>query len=237
MICHPGKPAGSVPSQPAQQAQQPVEKGDGMRRASGDIQIHGEEVADPIARFGMPAENAARNRASAGRDDELGFGNRLVGPQGCLPHIRGDRPGNENPVGVAGRGDEVDAKTARVEHHIAESIDFRLAAVAAAGADLAQPQRPPEQPPQLATEGIDLRLVAAGQEKLVAVGCGKPPVAGKRNGIAGTRRGALAAKYAASEVQPRPELRYPYRLGGTELRAFGAAGEAFRGLEYRPAAE
>ena len=55
------------------------------------------------------------------------------------------------------RGDEFDAETARIEDYIAKRIDLDLAAVAAAGADLAQSQRPAEEALQLVAKGVDKR--------------------------------------------------------------------------------
>ena len=57
------------------------------------------------------------------------------------------------------RGDELDAEAAGVEDDVAERVGLDLAAVAAAGADLAQPQRAAEQLPQLAVERFDFRAV------------------------------------------------------------------------------
>jgi hypothetical protein len=47
-------------------------------------------------------------------------------------HISGRRAGKHDAVGVARRGDKLDAEPAHVEVHIGESVQFELAAVAAA---------------------------------------------------------------------------------------------------------
>ena len=56
-----------------------------------------------------------------------------------------DRAGDEDAVGMSRRGDELDAEPAGIEDDIAERVGLDLAAVAAAGADLAQAQRAAEQ--------------------------------------------------------------------------------------------
>ncbi len=139
----------------AEQPQQPVENRVRVRRAPRDVQIDRKYTLDPVARLRMILEYTARNRAGAAGDDELRFGDCFIGLEQRFPHVRGDRTGDQNTVGVARRGHEFDAEAAGVEDDIAERIDLDLAAVAAAGADLAQAQRSPEQSSQLPAERLD----------------------------------------------------------------------------------
>ena len=115
----------------------------------------------------MSSVEATGNSAGAGGDDELWFTDGVIGHQQGLFHIRGDRAGNENAVGVPRRGDELDPEPAGIEHDVAERVCFDFAPVAAAGADLTQPQRSAEQSPQLAIERIGFRAVLAGLLRLL----------------------------------------------------------------------
>ena len=124
----------------------------------------------------MAAEKAAGYGAGAGGDDQLGLGDGVVGRERRLLHIRGERPSNEDAVGMTGRSNEFDAEAARIEDHVAERVDFDLAAVATARADLAQPQRAPQEPPQLPAQRIDadfpVATVLHGIETAQEVGLG-----------------------------------------------------------------
>ena len=73
----------------------------------------------------------------------FGGGKRLVGLLQRQPHVLRHRAGDQQPVGVARRGDELDAEAAQVEADGAEHVDVGLAGVAAAGADLPQLERAP----------------------------------------------------------------------------------------------
>ena len=57
----------------------------------------------------------------------------------------GHRPGDEQHVGVARRGDEPDAEALDVVDRVVERVDLQLAAVARSGVDLADRQRAAEQ--------------------------------------------------------------------------------------------
>ena len=73
------------------------------------------------------------------------------------------RPGDHQAVGVAGRGDELDAEPGHVEDDVAQGDQLRLASVAAAGRDGAQAERP-------AKELSVLRLQRLDRPKLAGVG-------------------------------------------------------------------
>src|SRR5712691_2992409 len=120
------------------------------------------------------------------------------------------------------RGDEFDPEAAAVEDDIAERVDLDFAAVAASGADLAQPQRPPEQAAQLPARRFDLHRAIAGYRQPGAVRCGKPPVLRKGDRLPGAGGGALAAEDAPPEVDFGPGSGHPQCIGRTDLDAPGA---------------
>src|ERR1051326_2724440 len=164
----------------------------GMRRAARHVEIDLKDILDPVALLRVAAEEPARYRAGAGGDDELGFANRFVRRERRLSHVRGQRAGDEDAVGVARRCYEFDAEAARIENHIAERVDFGFAAVASPGADLAQPQRAPEEPAQLATQRIDPGHTVAGRDEPSTLRCGETPVPRQGDRPLGAGGGALA---------------------------------------------
>ena len=116
-------------------------------------------------------------------------------------------------IGVSRRGDELDAEPAGIEDDIAQRVGLDLAAVAAAGADLAQSQRAAEQPLQFAVERGDFRHLVAGGDKLAAPRGGQPPIARERDAVPRAPRFAIAAEDASAEVDLRPRVRDRKRAG------------------------
>ena len=125
-------------SEPAQQAQQTVQRGVGMGRAAGDVEIDGKEIADSVVRLGAAAKRAAADGAGAGGDHQLRGWNGGIGVEKGRFHVLGHRPGDQDAVGMARRGDELDAEAAEIEDQGGKDIDVGLAGAASAGGDLAQ---------------------------------------------------------------------------------------------------
>ena len=75
----------------------------------------------------------------------FGCGRRLPGASQRLGHVAGDRTRDEQAVGVAGRGDEVQAEALEVVVRAGEPGDLQLAGVAGAGVDLTDGQRAAEE--------------------------------------------------------------------------------------------
>jgi len=69
-----------------------------------------------------------------------------VGALQRLAHVLGHRAGDEEDVGVAGRGDEAEAEAFEVVEGVVEGVDFELAAIARAGVDLADGKAVAEPP-------------------------------------------------------------------------------------------
>ncbi len=78
----------------------------------------------------------------------FGSRNGVVGLLQRQAHVRRDGPGDQQPVGVARRGDVLDSEAADVPADRGQHVGVGLAGVAAAGAHHAQLQRTPEEPPQ-----------------------------------------------------------------------------------------
>ena len=89
----------------------------------------------------MADERPARNRARADRDDNFRRRHGVVCFFQGQFHVATDGTGDEQAVRVTRRGDELNSEAAQIPADRAEHIGVGLARVAAAGADLAQPER------------------------------------------------------------------------------------------------
>ena len=83
-----------------------------MRRSTGRISSSGPASCAAVA------EHVAAERAVAERGDEARLGHRLVGAAQRLDHARRDRAGDEQDVGVARRGDDVQAVSLEVVERV-----------------------------------------------------------------------------------------------------------------------
>ena len=101
--------------------------------------------ADTPPTHGVAAgEHAAVDGAVADRDHPFRIGRRVVGALQRLAHVLGHRPGDQQHVGMARRGDEAQAEALEVVEGVVERVDLQLAAVAGAGVDLADRERAAE---------------------------------------------------------------------------------------------
>ena len=100
---------------PAQEPEQAVEDGQGVRRAAGDEEVNGHGGSGAIVNLGMADVGAAGNGAGADGDDKLRRGHGVVGLSQGEHHVAADGAGDEQAVGVAGRGDDLDAESTEVE--------------------------------------------------------------------------------------------------------------------------
>src|SRR6185312_8141139 len=138
---------------------------------------------------------------------------------------------------MARRSDEVDPEAASVEDDIAERVDLGLAAIAAAGADLAQAQRAAEEAAQLTLQGLNVRCAFARDQQFGSLRGGEPPVRGKSDQIIGTCGSAIAAEDASAQVEARALERQLDRLARANVAASGAAISAFALIKHRSPAK
>ncbi len=138
-------------------------------------------------------EQAAVDRAVADRHHPFRIGRRLVGALQRLAHVLGHRPGDQQHVGVARRGDEAQAEALEVVEGVVERVDLQLAAVAGAGIDLADREAAAEPPARGALDaGGEL-----GQRRVVG------PRRRARSAAAGTGFEEQLAHGASLEVVAR----------------------------------
>ena len=62
-----------------EQAQEPIENRQGMRRIAGDVKIDRKDALDPVVHLGIPSKDTSRDGGGADDDHDLGRGDRLVG--------------------------------------------------------------------------------------------------------------------------------------------------------------
>ena len=85
-----------------------------MRRAAGNVEINWQSRGRTIQNLRIAGEGPASNRAGPDSDDDSWFGHGVPGfLQGQL-HVFGNAAGDEQSVGMARRGDELNSETAEI---------------------------------------------------------------------------------------------------------------------------
>jgi len=85
-----------------------------MRRAAGDIEVHRQQPVGPIMHLLVAGIRASGNGARSNRNDQLGSRRCFIGFLQRLAHIFRDRTGDQQSVGMSGRGHELDAASPQV---------------------------------------------------------------------------------------------------------------------------
>jgi hypothetical protein len=91
-------------------------------------------------------EDAAVERAITSRHDPFRIGGRRPGAIQRFAHVACHRPGNEQYVSVARRGDKAQTKALDVVEGVIERMNLKLAAVARTGIDLTDRKAAAEPP-------------------------------------------------------------------------------------------
>ena len=97
---------------------------------SGNVNVDGHDVVDASQRGVVLAKDAATDAAGANRDDDFRFRHSLIGFQQGQFHIPGDRPGDQEHIGVTRRGNELNAEAFEVVDRIVQGNDFQFASIA-----------------------------------------------------------------------------------------------------------
>jgi len=122
----------------AEETKEAVEDGEGMGRASGYEKIDGDDGCGAIESFRVIDVGSAGNGAGADGDDNPRLGRGVPGFFERQLHVARNASGDEQSVGMAGRGDVLDAKSAEVPAYRAQDVGVGFAAATTAGADDAQ---------------------------------------------------------------------------------------------------
>ena len=141
-----------------------VQQGMGIGRAAGDVHVHGKDGVHAAAGGVVLAEDAAAATARAHGHDQPRAGHGFVSFPQRQFHVARDRAGHQQHVGMARRGDEVNAETLDVIDRAVQAVDFDFAAVARTGVHLADVQGTAEhfRGARLEFAGRGLRGIRAG---------------------------------------------------------------------------
>ena len=141
-----------------QQYEQTLKQRCGGRRAPLYMQID-RDYRRRAASHGIGSfEDAAVDCAIADRHDPFRVGRRGLGAIQRFAHVHRHRPGNQQYVGVARRGDEAETEALDVVEGVVERMDLKFAAVARTGIDLANRKAAAEPP---LARPVDLRASSA----------------------------------------------------------------------------
>lgn len=209
-----------------------------MGRAAGDIEVDRQDAIGAVVRLRVIPIYPAGDGTGSNRDNDLGGGHRLVRFLKRELHVLSHRAGDQEAIGVPGRGDELNAEPAEIEDDRPEHIDVDLAAVTSSRAHLPEPERPPEQAEHFVVELPRQRLLGgvADQKSGTRVG-GQAIFAGELNPAGGAGVLALAAEEASSQIYDRIPLRYPDRIRRTGVQARGTTLAADSRADFGTAAE
>jgi len=105
--------------------------------ATGNVDIHGQDLIDSTQTGVILTENAAAAAAGANGDDEARRRHCIIGFAQSELHVASDGSGDQQHVRVARRSDKVDAEPFDVIDGTIQPHDFDLAAIARTGIDFA----------------------------------------------------------------------------------------------------
>ncbi len=111
-------------------------------RAARDEQVDGQDGADGTGEVRGGADNVAAKGAVAECGDFAGLRHGVISGQQRLAHPRGDGAGDEQDVGVPGRGDDAEAVSLQVVMWSGGEGEFVFATVSRAGVDMPDGQAP-----------------------------------------------------------------------------------------------
>ena len=117
-----------------------------MRGAAGDEEVDGNLGGAAVVLLGVIDVRAAGDGAGADGDHNARVGDGVVSVLQGGSHVFGDAASDEQTVGVARGGDELDAEAAQIPANGVENVHIRFAAVASAGADLTEFERSAKEP-------------------------------------------------------------------------------------------
>ena len=97
---------------------------------SGDVNVDGHDVVDASKRGVVLAKDPATDAAGTNRNHDFRFWHSLVSLQKGQLHIPGDRPGDQEHIGVTRRCNKLNAEAFQVIDRIVQGNDFEFASVA-----------------------------------------------------------------------------------------------------------
>ena len=192
-----------------------------------------------VVDFGMIDERAAGYGAGADGNHNLGIGNGFIGLFQAEHHVPAYATGDQNAVGVARRGDELNAESSEIEDDRIEHVHVRFAGVAAGGAHFAQFQRSSEQSARFLVESCrERKSHRLSEPDLSLVACGKTIIAVCDGLPYADTCGAFPAEQASAQIDRHFDPhRGEWRLSGMHRRRVGNPQHKAIGCNCRPAAK
>src|SRR5438309_815245 len=175
-----------------------------MWRASGYVQIDGQERSTAVMYFGVSRIRPAADGTGPDGDDQFRRGNRGVSGQQRLAHVLADRACNDEAIRMPRRSDELDSKTAQGKDDRTKYVQVGLAGVAAGGADLAELQGATEEPAGFLIQGCRQPEGLPLKNEVLSCSRRETVFLSVANGSLGTRLHAIRAEKAPTQVQLKP---------------------------------
>src|SRR5262249_36134205 len=119
------------------QCQQSFQKIHRGWRASANVQDNRYDLFHSSVDRITSGEYSAVAGTRANRNDPLRLWTRIVGTLQRFPHVPGHRPGDQEHVGMAWRGNKPQTKTFEVIERVVQRVNFQLTSIAGAGINLA----------------------------------------------------------------------------------------------------
>ena len=110
-------------------------------RTARDAQVDREDRFKRPSKFCLVAEEIAAQGAVSERGDEPGLGHRFISCAEGPGHPCGDRPGDEQHIGVARRGNDIQPVLLEIVERIRGCGEFVLTAIAGASVDVTDRER------------------------------------------------------------------------------------------------
>jgi len=164
---------------PSDEAEQTVEESDGMGRASGDEEVHREQVGAAVLHLLMVVKGPSGDGTGAGGDDDLRVGYGIVGIAQGRSYVLCDGAGDQEPVGMTGGGDELNPESSQVVGDGAQDIDIGFTGAAPAGADLPQAQGTSEEFSDFLSKSFCNGVMSVRDNQVLPIPDGHPVILGE----------------------------------------------------------
>ena len=191
-------------------------------RTSGPFQI-------PPLHASVPAATTTR-----------GLWHRLVGPQQRRLHRSGDRPCDQEDVGMAGRSREEQPQPLHVVVRVQQRGDLLLDRSIGAGVDMADVKRATKDPAQGAGGDVGVSSVVADDESGAAAerrARSRHRSSASRPGRPSTHKPQAMHRLASSRIRPAASSGQRVRETRLASKARRQSGSRQRGIQQRPSAE
>ena len=209
-----------------QKSQNAVDAGQGMDRAARYEKIDRIAIQEIPVESRRSFEYPAADGAASGQDNHSGLGCILISVFQGRGHIFGDGSGDQDPIGMSGRSNDIDSESSHIEIDVGTGVQFHFTAVTAGGADLAELERTSEQSSDFRSgaEGglFIVRFTDSGSDDQLLPPIGRElEKCGKLDRLVVTQYLTIPAKHTSSEIQL--QRIQTDGMGGTVLNTLAAS--------------